>query len=270
MASGPTTSWQIDGETMETVADFIFLGSKITADGDCIHEMKRRLLLGRKVMVNLDGVLKSRHHFVNRGPSSQGYGFSRSQVWMWELDYKESWALKNWCFKLWCWRRRLRVPWTARRSTQSILKEISPGCSLKDWCWSWNPNTLATWYKELTHLKRPWCWERLKQGGEGNVRGWDDWMASPTNWTWIWVDSRSWWWTGRPGMLKFMGLQRVRHNWVTELNWMREIMRSKLELSLIKCKTEGSFLPAAHIHVSLLYVYISIAALQIGSSVSPF
>ena len=82
MASSPITSWQIDGETVETVADFIFLGSKITADGDCIHEMKRRLLLGRKVMVNLDGVLKSRHHFVNRGPSSQGYGFSRSQVWM--------------------------------------------------------------------------------------------------------------------------------------------------------------------------------------------
>ena len=82
MAFSPITSWQIDGETVETVADFIFLGSKITADGDCIHESKRRLLLGRKVMVNLDGVLKSRHHFVNRGPSSQGYGFSRSQVWM--------------------------------------------------------------------------------------------------------------------------------------------------------------------------------------------
>ena len=89
MASGPITSWEIDGET---VADFIFLGSKITADGDRSHEIKRRLLLGRKVMTNLDSVLKSRHNFVNKGPSSQGYGFSSGHVWMWELDYKESWA----------------------------------------------------------------------------------------------------------------------------------------------------------------------------------
>ena len=121
-------------------------------------------------------------------------------------------------FELWCWRRLLRVPWTARRSNQSILKEITPGCSWKDWCWSLNSNTLATWCKELTHLKRPWCWERLK-AGEGDDRGWDGWMASPIQWTRVWVDSRSWWWTGRPGVLWFMGSQRVRHNWATELNW---------------------------------------------------
>ena len=91
MASGPVTSQQIDGETVETAADFIFLGSKITADGDCSHEIKRRLLLGRKVMTNLDSILKSRrHYFVNKGPSSQGYGFSNGQVWMQELDYKKS------------------------------------------------------------------------------------------------------------------------------------------------------------------------------------
>ena len=96
MASGPITSWQMDGETVETVADFIFWGSKITADGDCSHEIKRRLLFGRKVMTNLDS--KQRHYFVNKGPSSQGYGFSSSHVWTWELDYKESWAPKNWCF----------------------------------------------------------------------------------------------------------------------------------------------------------------------------
>jgi len=124
-------------------------------------------------------------------------------------------------FELWCWRRHLRVPWTARRSNQSILKEISPGCSLEDWCWSWNSNTLATWCEELTHLKRPWCWERLKVGGEGDDRGWDGWIASPTQWTWVWVNSGSWWWTGRPGMLRFMGSQRVGHDWVTELNWLR-------------------------------------------------
>ena len=132
-------------------------GSKITADGDCSHEIKRRLLRGRKVMTNLDSILKSRHYFANKGPSSQSYGFSSDHVWMWVLDYEESWVLKNWCFWTWCWRRFLRVPWIARRSNQSILKEISPGCSLEGWCWSWNSNTLATWCKELTHLKRPWC-----------------------------------------------------------------------------------------------------------------
>ena len=99
MASGPTASWEIDGKTVETVADFIFGGSKITVDGDCSHEIKRHLLLGRKVMTNLDSILKSqRHYFANKGPSSQGYGFSSSQVWMWELDCEESWAPKNWCF----------------------------------------------------------------------------------------------------------------------------------------------------------------------------
>ena len=100
MASGPITLWQIDGEIVETVADFIFGGSKISADGDCSHEMKRHLLLGRKVMTNLDSTLKTQtaYYFANRGPSSQSYGFSSSHVWLWELDYKESWALKNWCF----------------------------------------------------------------------------------------------------------------------------------------------------------------------------
>ena len=98
MVSGPITSWQIDGETMEIVIDFILLGFKINADGDCSHEIKRRLLLGRKVMTNLDSILKKRHYFANKGPSSQSYDFSSSHVWMWELDYKESWALNNWCF----------------------------------------------------------------------------------------------------------------------------------------------------------------------------
>ena len=99
MASSPITSWQIDGETVETVADFLFLGSKITADGDCSHEIKRRLLLGRKVLTYLDSILKKQwHYFVNKDPSSQGCGFSSSHVWMWELDYKENWVQKNWCF----------------------------------------------------------------------------------------------------------------------------------------------------------------------------
>ena len=95
MASGPITSWEIDGET---VADFTFLGSKITSDGNCSHEIQRHLVLGRKVMPNLDSILKSRHQFVNKGPSSQGYGFSSGHLRMWQLDCEESWALKNWCF----------------------------------------------------------------------------------------------------------------------------------------------------------------------------
>ena len=123
-------SWQIDGETVETLPDFIFLGSKITADGDCSHEIKGRLLLGRKVTTNLDSILKSRD-LANKRPSSQGYDFPSGQAWMWELDCKGNWALKNWCFWIVVLRRVLRVPWTARRSNHSILKEISPGCSLE-------------------------------------------------------------------------------------------------------------------------------------------
>ena len=121
MASGPITSWEIDGEIVETVLDFIFLGSKITADGDCSHETKRHLLLGRKVLTNLDSILKSRHYFANKSPSSQGYGFP---VVMYGC---ESWTVKKAecrridAFELWCWRRLLRVPWPARGSNQSIL-----------------------------------------------------------------------------------------------------------------------------------------------------
>ena len=121
-------------------------------------------------------------------------------------------------FELWCWRRLSRVPWTARRSNQSILKEISLVVHWKDWFWSWNSNTLATSCEELTHWKRLWCWEGLGAGGEGDDRGWDGWMAS-TWWTWVWVNSGSWWWTGKPGVLQFMGSQRVGHDWATKLNW---------------------------------------------------
>ena len=132
MASGPITSWKTDGETMETVRDFILGGSKITANGDCSHEIKRHLLLGRKAMINVNSILKNqRHYFTNKGPSSQSYAFSSSHVWMWELDYKESWGPKNWCFWTVVLEKTLGIPWTARRSNQSILKEISPEYSLE-------------------------------------------------------------------------------------------------------------------------------------------
>ena len=132
MASGPITSWQIDGETMETVKDFIFLGSKITADGDCSHEIKRCLLLGRKVMTNLDGILKSRDVTL----STKVY-LVKTMVFAVVMYGCESWTIKKAerrridAFELWCWRRLLGVPWTSGRSNQSILKEISPGCSLE-------------------------------------------------------------------------------------------------------------------------------------------
>ena len=159
-------------------------------------------------------IKKQTHYFTKKGPSSQQYDFS---IVMYGC---ESWTIKKAhhrridAFELWCWRRLLGIPWTARGSNQSILN-----IHWKDWCWSWNSNILATWCEKQTHWKRPWCWERLKAGGEGDDRGWDGWMASPTRWTWVWVKSRSWWWTGRPGMLQFMGSQRVGHDWMTGLNW---------------------------------------------------
>ena len=130
MVSGPITSWKIDGETVETVADLILGGSKITANGGCSHEIKRHLLLGRKVMTNLD-IKKQRHYFTNKGLPSQSYDFSSSHVWTWKLDSKESWELKIDAFELWYWRKLLRVTWTARRSNQSILKELSSELSLE-------------------------------------------------------------------------------------------------------------------------------------------
>ena len=137
----------------------------------------------------------------------------------------ERWTIKKTehqiidAFELWCWRRLLRAPWTERRSNQSILKEISPGCSLEGLMLKLKLQSLATWCEELTHWKRPWRCQRLKAGREGDNRGRDGCMASPTQWTWVWVNSGSWWWTGRPVVLQFMGLQRIRHDWVTELNW---------------------------------------------------
>ena len=133
----------------------------------------------------------------------------------------ESWTVKKaerrgiYGFELWCWRKLLRIPWTARRSNQLIQRKSVLNIHWKDWCWSWNSNTLATWFEELTYWKRLWYWERLKAGREGDDRGWDGWMASLTLWTWVWVNSRSWWWTGRHCVLQSMGSQRVRHDWAT-------------------------------------------------------
>ena len=164
---------------------------------------------------------KQRHYFANKGPSSQGHGFPSSHVWMWELDYKESWVPKNWCLWTVVLEKTLVSPLACKQIQPVHLK------GNQSWIYIGRTdveaetlNTLATWCEELTQLKRSWCWERLRAGGEGEDRGWDGWMASLTQWTWVWVDSESWWWTGRPGVLWFMGLKRVRHNWAIELNWL--------------------------------------------------
>ena len=166
-------------------------------------------------------IKKQRHYFANKGLSSQGYGFSSSHVWMWDLDCKESWALKNWCF------------WTVvlEKTLESPLdcKEIQPVHPKRDQSWIFTGRTDAEaetpvlWPPNAKNrliwlMKRPWCWERLRAGWEGDNRWWDGWMVSPTQWTLVWVNSGSWWWTERPGVLQSTDY-RVGHDWSTEMNW---------------------------------------------------
>ena len=165
----------------------LFLGgSKSTVDGDCIHEIKRFLLLGRKVMTNLDSILKSRDITL---PTK--VCVVKAMIFPIGMFGCESWTVKKAecqridAFELWCWRRLLGVPWATRRSNQSILKKLVLNIHWKDWCWSWNSDTLTTWCEKLTYLKRPCCWERLKVEEEADNRGWDGWMTSPTRWTWV-------------------------------------------------------------------------------------
>ena len=136
-----------------------------------------------------------------------------------------------WCF----WTVVLEKALASPLDCKEIQPEHPKGDQSWDWCWSWNSNTLATWCEELTHWKRPWCWEGLRAGGEGDNKGWDGWMASPTQWTWIWVDSSSWWWIGRPGMLRFMGSQESdkteRLNWTEALIVCKDVKKTKLEIS---------------------------------------
>ena len=178
------------------------------------------LLLRRKVMTNLDSILKSRAITL---PTK--VCLVKAMVFPVVMYWCESWTIKKAerqridAFELWCWRRLLRVPWTVRRSNKFILKEISPGCSLEGLMLKLKLQYFGHLIEELTHWKRLWCWDGLGAGGEGDDRGWDGWMASPTRWTWVWVISGSWIGTGSPGVLQFMGSQRVGHDWATELNW---------------------------------------------------
>ena len=196
-------------------------GSKITADGDCSHEIKRHLLLGRRGITNLDSILKSRDiTFPTKIPLAKAMDFP---VVMYGC---ESWTVKKaecqWidAFELWCWRRLLRVPWTSRRSNQSILKEICPGCSLQGSMLKLKLQYFGHLMRRVDSLEKTLMLGGIGAGGEGDDRRWDGLMASLTRYTWVWVNSGSWWWTGRHGVLQFMGSQRVGHDWATALNWM--------------------------------------------------
>ena len=171
-------------------------------------------------MSNLDSILKSRDITLPTKVCLVKAMFFPVVMYgceSWTVKKAERWRID--AFELWCWRRLLRVPWTAKRSNQSILKEISPGCSLEGLMLKLKLQYFGHLMRRADSLEKTLILEGLEAGGEGDNRGWDGWMASPTWRTWVWVNSGSWWWTGRPGMLWFMGLQRVGHDWATELNW---------------------------------------------------
>ena len=199
-------------------------------------------------MTNLDSILKSRNITLPTKVHLVKAMVFPVVKWMWELDCEESWVLKNRCF------------WTVvlEKTQESLGLQGDPtspswrrsvlGVYWKDWCWSWNSNTLATSFEELTHWKRPWCWEGSGTGGEVDDRGWDGWMASPTRWAWVWVNSGSWWRTGRPGVLQFMGSQRVRHDWVTELHWTELLPKSNIMLHV-------NYISIFKVYIKILPVY---------------
>ena len=186
------------------------------------YTIKRCFLLGRKGMTNLDSILKSRDITL---PTK--VRLVKSMVFPVVMYGCESWTVRKAkctridAFELWCWRRLLRVPWTARRSNKSILKEISPGCSLEGLILKLKLQYFGHLTQRVDSLEQTDAGRNLGAGGEGDDRGWDGWMATWTWWTCVWVNSGSWWWTGRPDVLRFLGSRRVRHDWTTELNWKK-------------------------------------------------
>ena len=205
---------------MESVRDFIWGGSKITADGDCSHEIKRRLLLGRKAMTNLDSILKSRDITL---PTK--VHLVKSVVFPVVMYGCESCTIKKPehqrtdAFELWCWRRLLRVPWTSRISNQSTLKEISPEYSLEGLMLKLKLQWFGHLVQRTDSFEKTVMLGKIEGGRRRGRQRIDGWMASPTRWTWVWASSGSWWWTGRPGVLQFMGSQS--RTWLsdwTELN----------------------------------------------------
>ena len=222
MVSPPITSWQTDGENSGNSNRFYFLGLQ----NHCrqwLQSWNEKSLAPWKKSYDKPRkhIKKQIRYFADKGPHSQSYGFSSSHVRMLELDHNEGWVLKNWCFELWYWRKLLRILWTARRSNQSIIKKINPEYSLKDWSWRWNSNILATHWNRSTGKdwltgKDPDAGKNWGAGEEGSNRLWVGWIASPTQWKWVWANSRILWRTVKPGALQSIGSQRVGHDWVTE------------------------------------------------------
>ena len=200
--------------------EFIFWVSKITADDDCSHEIKRHLLLGRKARTNLNSILKSRDITLPTKVS-----LVKAMVFPVVMYVCDSWTIKKTehqridTFELWCWRRLWRVLWVARRSNQFILKEISSEYSLEGLTLKLELQYFGHLMWRTDSFKKTLMLGKIEGGRRKEDRGWDGWMASPTQWIWVWVSSRSWWWTGKPSVLQSMGLQRVGHDWATELNW---------------------------------------------------
>ena len=217
MASGPITSWQIYGETVETVIDFIFLGSKVTADGDCSHEIKRCLLLGRKIMTNLDNIFKSRNITLpTKVCLVKAIVFSSSHVWLWELDYKESWVLKNWCFWTVVLEKTLESPRNCKEiqpvhpkgnNSWIFIGRIGAEAPIlwppdgKNWLIGKDLNTGKDWRQEVKGIK------------EDEMVVWHHWLDGYE----FEQALGGWWWSGKLGVLQSM-LQRVGQNWATELN----------------------------------------------------
>ena len=196
-------------------------------------KLKDACSLEEKLWPPRQHIKKQRDCFADKEPSSQSYDFSSSRVWMWELDYKESWAPKNWWFWIVVLENSFERPWTGRRSNQSFLKEISPDYSLEGLMLNLKLQSFDHLMRRTDLFEKPWCWERLKSGGEGYDRGSDGWMASLILGIWVWVSFGSWWWPGNPGVLMFMGSQRVGHNWVTELNWTKNFSPSLTTKNII-------------------------------------
>ena len=229
MASGLITSWQIKGKKVETVADFIFLGSKITANGDCRHEIKRRLLLGRKVTVKLDSILKSRdHHFADKGPYSQSCGFSSSHVWMWELDPKEGWA-PNWCLQVVVLEKSLESPLDSKEIKPVNLKGNQPWIFIEttdaeaETPALWPPDANSWLIGNDPDAGKGWRQEE-KGTTEDEMVGWHHQLNGHE-----WTNSMRWSRTGKPGMLHSTGSQRFGHDWVSEQQ--HETYRPKWNIS---------------------------------------
>ena len=218
MASGPITSWQIDGETVETVADFILGGSKITEDGDCNHE---KTLTPWKESYDQprQHIKKQRHYFADKVPSSQSHGFSSSHVWMWQFGHKESWALENWCFWTVVLENALVSPLDLQGDqTSQTLKEISSEYSLEGLMLKLKLQYFGHLMQRTDSLEKTLMLGKIegrRKRGQQRMR----WLDGITPWwTWVWASFGSWWWTERLGVLQSMGSQGVRHEWVTELN----------------------------------------------------